>query len=293
MAKRRRRRLKKKISAGLMIFSLAAAGVLALLLTPMFNVKSVAVYGNSTVSTEAVVSGSGIVEGTNIFGVSLRRVRDNLESMSRISSVKVRRVLPSTIKITVTEGAPIVYIYDDGDCVGITADGLVTDTVKAVALPSDPEPTESEKDEENDEAAAENENEDEDEDESEAEAEAASPSEEKATKNNLGCAVVTGMGDIKYKIGSTIEFSDEIKAENLYKLMKEFLSDEIYEDITSIDMSKYDSATFVYKGTLTVSVGAFENLDYKLQCFKTIISEQLGENARGELNLERLTYKNI
>ncbi len=276
-----------------------------MLLTPVFNVGSIVVYGNSTVSNEAVIKSSGIIEGTNIFSVSLRRVKDNLEAMSRISSVQVKRILPSTIKITVTEGLPIVYIYDDGDCVGITADGTVTDTVKIAAAPSAPEPekktddgeeadeeADEESDEEIDEGNDEGNNEGTDEEADEETAEPDEKTEEVVPENNLGCAIVTGMGGIKYKTGEKIEFTDEIKAENLYKLLDEFLSDEIYKDVTSIDMSRYNSVSFVYKNSLDVTVGKFENLGYKLQCFKAILSEQIGEDASGELNLELLTYKN-
>lgn len=295
----KKQKLRKRISAGLIVFSLAAAGLFALLLTPLFSVKSIIVQGNQTVSQESIIKGSGIVEGTNIFDISLSRVRDNIEGMERISSVKVKRILPSAIKITVVEGAPIVYIYDNGDCVGITADGRVTDVVRAVSMPSaeperkDEPEAEGEADENEEETASADENYESDgNDEETSNLKEADGEETESEYETIGleCAVVTGMGEMSYKVGGTVQFSDTVKSENLFKLLDEFLSDEICRNVTSVDMSRYDRVSFIYGGTLKVSVGAVENLSYKLKCFKTIVSEQLEEGSKGTLDLERLTY---
>lgn len=289
------------MSAGLIALSLAAAGFFALLLTPLFNVKTVVVRGNKTVSSEEIIKGSGIVEGTNIFGVSLSLVRDNLKKMNRVSDAKVKRVLPSTVSITVTEGAPVAYIYDDGDCVGITADGRVVDVTRAAAMPSAPPEAEDEppkedeaKDEKKADEAEDGEASDEEEnsDEEASDKEETDAPEEEAAQPDTGleCALVTGMGKMKYKTGGKIQFEDETKAADLFKFIDEFLSDEVCRGVTSVDMSRYGAVSFVYKGTLKVSVGSAEELGYKLKCFKAILTEQLGEDPKGSLDLERLTY---
>ena len=131
MKKRRRRGLKKGISIGVTAFCLIAAGCLALLLTPIFDVQTVTVTGNRTLASEDIVKNSGIVTGTNIFQVSLRAVGDRLTSMEGIDTVKVRRSLPSTVRIAVTEGTPLVYVEQEGTFVGITADGKVVDVAEA------------------------------------------------------------------------------------------------------------------------------------------------------------------
>lgn len=306
---KKRRRLKKGVSAGLIAVCLAAAGLLALLLTPVFDIDTITVRGNKTVSREDIVKGSGIVSGTNIFEVSLRRVKNNLEGMERISSAKIKRVFPSTISITVVEGAPVVYVYNDGDCVGITSDGRVVNVVGSVYMPS-PEPA-PKTDEHSalqgddseapnsgvDEVAEENkpdeigENGEPDEagEPGEAAASGESPSEA-YIYNPLDRAIVTGMGDMSYKVGGVIKFDDEAKSENLFKLLNDFLNDEICADMTSVDMSLYDSVSMIYNGKLKINLGPVEELSYKLKCFKTILADQIGKDAEGTLDLQRLTY---
>ena len=279
---------------GLIAISLIAAGIFALLLTPVFNVRTITVHGNKTVAREELVRGSGIIEGTNIFGVSLSRVKDNLESINRVSSVKVRRVLPSTISITIEAGAPTVYVLSGRDCVGITSDGRVVTVTSAPASltgakasplpsasadePGDEENRESAEDEDFDEKA---------EEEPEPEPEEAEPV---VLSTGLDRALVIGMGGAKYKVGQKIVFDDEVKSEQLFKLLDEFLYDDICLGINMVDMSRYDSISMDYGAGLRISIGPAEELAFKLKSFKAIMGEQLSDDATGTLDLVRLTY---
>ena len=277
---------------GLVAISLIAAGIFALLLTPIFNVHTVTVHGNKTVAREDIVRGSGIIEGTNIFGVSLSRVKDNLESMNRISSVKVRRVLPSTISITVEEGAPAVYILSGGNCVGITSDGRVVTVTSAPAsltnteappLPAaDVDEPAPEEDDENTEA----------EENGELPGEDQEPEEPAPAMLGTGLdrAVVIGMGGAQYKVGQKIVFDDEVKSEQLFKLLDEFLFDDICLGVSRVDMSRYDSIYMDYGAGLKISLGPAEELSFKLKSFKAIMADQLSGDATGTLDLVRLTY---
>lgn len=263
----RRRKLKKKISVGITAFCLFAAGCMALLLTPLFSVDTVTVTGNRTVSTDTIVQGSGIVKGTNIFSISLSAVRDKLSYLNGIDTVKVKRSLPSTIRITVTEGNPLVYVENNGEFVGITADGKVVDvaaagSAAALTLTAGIAPA------------------------SDAEAD----EEAEQQPRPAGKTVVYGMGEMSYVNGRLIEFSDSAKAEKLMLLMNSFLSDDVCRDVTQADMSAYDNITLVYRGRLNVRLGNAERLEYKLKCFKAILEEKLGDDPEGTLDLERLSY---
>ncbi|MGN1097929.1 MAG: FtsQ-type POTRA domain-containing protein, partial [Clostridia bacterium] len=289
MKKKKRRKLKKQISVGITVFCLIAAGCLAILLTPVFNVTSVTVTGNKTIAAEDIISGSGIVKGSNIFSVSLRSVKDKVSSMNGISSVKVRRRLPSTISIAVREGSPVVYIDNGGDYVGLSADGTVIEIIRGNSVKAETKPVTEPEDTGADEEtpAEEDTQEDDAAEESETEPDIEEPDGEDG--NNPGAPVVKGMGKMTCKVGAKIKFSDEKKAENLNKLMDEFLTDEVCKGFTSVDMTYYDSVTLVYGGRLNVRLGAVENLGYKLKCFKAIMEENLGEDTSGTLDLERLT----
>ncbi len=289
MKKRRRRGLKKGISIGVTAFCLIAAGCLALLLTPIFDVQTVTVTGNRTLASEDIVKNSGIVTGTNIFQVSLRAVGDRLTSMEGIDTVKVRRSLPSTVRIAVTEGTPLVYVEQEGTFVGITADGKVVDVAEAgsaaasvLAAGSAPAPSVTEEkdggDSEDDGA------------EDESGVEDGEDTSAAAPAVQTGKTVVRGMGGFKYSVGRPIDFDDEVKGEKLALILSDFMGDELCRGFTAIDMSVYDNVILVYRGRLKVRLGAVERLDYKLKCFKTLITDNIGEDAGGTLDLELLRY---
>lgn len=316
--KRKRRRLRKEASAAIIAACLAVAALASLLLTPMFNVKNISVQGNKSVSREEIITASGIVEGGSIFNVSLRRVRKNVEALGRVASAKVRRVWPSTISITVEEGAAVAYVLDGSSLVGLSAEGRVVGVYDApegfsapIAAASASAKADKDKakdeDKDGDERPADADEADEDSDETEEtdgeepnEADentdgadsVAAPEEDEAAA--AGRAVdrplIVGMGKMQYKLGKTIEFSDEVKAEKLFRLLGEFLCDDICRDISYVDMSLYDNVTMLYGEGLRLSLGAADELGFKLKSFKAIMAEQLGEDAVGSLDLERMTY---
>jgi len=53
-------------------------------------------------------------EGLNLFGVDIGQIRNNLESVPLISSVEVRRQLPDTLKIRVSERVALARLVCDG-----------------------------------------------------------------------------------------------------------------------------------------------------------------------------------
>lgn len=94
-----------------------------LLLTPPFNIQKIEISGNSTVSSEIIRNASGIYEGQNIFRANLKRAEKNIRAQQFVEDVKVRRSLPSKIKIKVTEGVIAAYINYEDNLVGINLAG--------------------------------------------------------------------------------------------------------------------------------------------------------------------------
>ncbi len=281
--KRRGPRLGKKASIGISMLCIIAACCLALLLTPIFDVKTVSVDGNTVVSTEEIVKASGITPGSNIFSVSLRSVRDRLSRLGGIDTVKVKRRLPTTIRITVTESVPLVYVENNGSLVGITAAGKVTGVISAASLgitsPKEEAPPDA-----GDGGGEENEDEDGGAD-GDAEEPSAEAPEPQTSENAI--TVVYGMGEMTYSVGDTVKFEDEKRASKLMELMDKFLSAD--RDFTEVDMSVYDNVTMVYRGTLDVRLGTVEELEYKMKLFQKIV-EYLGGNLTGTVDLQRHTY---
>lgn len=129
--KRKKRRIKFVVKLG--IFLLIAGAVVFLLKSPFFNVKNFRVEGNSYYTDEEILVMGNCKTGGNIFiGIDTGDIRSRLEKDAYMSSVKVKRVLPDTVKIQLEERkqtAAIVYgekyVVVDGDGVVLRKTGVM------------------------------------------------------------------------------------------------------------------------------------------------------------------------
>ncbi len=245
------KRKQKKQMAALTFIILISAFVSIMLLTPMFDIKEIAVHGNSVVKDEQIVKSSKITTGINIFGVSLNAAKDNIKSMGYIESVKIKRRLPSTIDITVVEEVGVAYIKAQEGYAIITADGRCVDITDGM---SDGE-----------------------------------KGELSASTPNL--PLIKGLKGVKYKVGNVLKSEDEEQLQALFTCLHEFSKQGYVFDMREIDMSDLKNIKFYYKGRdLRVSIGTTAKIGYKMECFGPIL-EQIGENPKGYIDLERLTYR--
>ena len=247
------KRKQKKQMAALTFIILISALVSIMLLTPMFDIKEISVHGNSVVKDEQIVKNSKITTGINIFGVSLNAAKENIKSMGYIESVKIKRHLPSTIDITVVEEVGVAYIKAQEGYAIITADGRCVDITDGM----------SDGDKENGKLSA-------------------------STPN---LPLIKGLKGVKYKVGSVLKSEDEEQLKALFTCLHEFSKQGYVFDMREIDMSDLKNISFYYKGKdLRVSVGTTAKIGYKMECFGPIL-EQIGENPKGFIDLERLTYR--
>ena len=129
--KRKKRRIKFVVKLG--VFLLIAGAVVFLLKSPFFNVKNFRVEGNSNYTDEEILVMGNCKTGGNIFiGIDTGDIRSRLEKDAYMSSVKVKRVLPDTVKIQLEERkqtAAIVYgekyVVVDGDGVVLRKTGVM------------------------------------------------------------------------------------------------------------------------------------------------------------------------
>ncbi len=124
---RKMKRRQKKRLAFLVALVLMASVVAIILLTPAFNISKIEVYGNSVLKDEQIIKSSGIIKGVNIFGISTKEAKENVKSLGYVESVKIKRSLPSTVKITVVEEVGVAYLKAEEGFVIITADGRCID----------------------------------------------------------------------------------------------------------------------------------------------------------------------
>ena len=109
--KRKKRRIKFVVKLG--VFLIIAGAVVFVLKAPFFNVKTFQVEGNSYYTDEEILVMGNCKTGGNIFiGTDTGDIRSRLEKDAYMASVKVKRVLPDTVKIQLDERkqtAAIVY----------------------------------------------------------------------------------------------------------------------------------------------------------------------------------------
>ena len=117
----------------LVLLLLAVTGGYYFSTTAFFAVDRFEVNGNTEVSRERIIELCGIAQGENIFAASLRRAEYSLTVEPRIKSATVRRFLPSTIKITVSERQPAAYFSTGSGFVCLDSQGVVLQRYSTLA----------------------------------------------------------------------------------------------------------------------------------------------------------------
>lgn len=98
-AEQKKERIRKRIA----IFILIVLTVNIFLLSPIFNLKNINVNGNTRISTDEIISSSGIMYENSIFKINKNKITKNLKENSYIEDVRISRKIPSTINIDVIE----------------------------------------------------------------------------------------------------------------------------------------------------------------------------------------------
>lgn len=96
---------KKKNFLGkvLAIIILIVATLIVTFITPIFNITKIEVTGNKNITEQTVISLSRIRKGENIFKNLKSNIVKNIKENTYIEDVQVKRVLPGTIKIDISE----------------------------------------------------------------------------------------------------------------------------------------------------------------------------------------------
>ena len=127
---KKRRKLIIKIIKWLTLVGIIIAGIVYAMLSPIFNIKNISVIGNAKISSETIISLSGLSIGQNIFNFRTSNIVDNIKENAYIDSVDINRKIPDGIEIVVSEreatymltfGNAYVYINNQGYILEITA----------------------------------------------------------------------------------------------------------------------------------------------------------------------------
>ncbi len=82
---------------------------------PDYNLTDLEITTDGTLGREEIISSASIVEGANIFSLSLSKTRKAINNMPQVESVTLHRVLPNRISIHITERKPIAWIAEHID----------------------------------------------------------------------------------------------------------------------------------------------------------------------------------
>ena len=127
---KKRRKLVLKICKWLTLFCIIIGAIIYAMLSPIFNITSIEVSGNSRISSETILSLSGLEINQNIFNFSTSQVKNNIKQNAYIESVEISRSFPDKVEISVEErvatfvltiGNAYAYINNQGYILEITS----------------------------------------------------------------------------------------------------------------------------------------------------------------------------
>lgn len=118
------------------VLLLIIATVITLFTAPIFNIKTVKIVGNNKIDENTIATTSNILVGGNIFRTNFSSAKKRIKNLEYIEKVKIKRHLPSTVEIKVTEGTVKYYIEENENLIGISASGIVVINTDYNNMPS-------------------------------------------------------------------------------------------------------------------------------------------------------------
>ncbi len=144
-----REKKKKKIKFVLKILLLLfiiIGGIIFAMTSPIFNIKNIEVVNNEQVSSETIISLSGLKTDNNIFKFNKTEVIKQIEENAYIEDVKIQRKIPNTILIDVRERVPkysvdfmgkYAYINTQGYLLEISEDSKELPIIQGISTPEE------------------------------------------------------------------------------------------------------------------------------------------------------------
>ena len=126
MGRRRKKRGGISIRMAAVIILLTIGVVFGVtLMIPAFGITEVYCEGESLISNEDIITTANIKNGTNILLANVGAARRSIQKLPMVKNVKIRRVFPNKICISVETRTPAAYVMTGGGCVLIDCDGTV------------------------------------------------------------------------------------------------------------------------------------------------------------------------
>ncbi len=130
MRKKRKQKKRKRFFILLCFLLSSISIVLVIFKAPFFKITKIDCTGEKVLSDKQIIEKSQISKGQNIFSISLSKTEERIEELAYAKEVNIKRVFPSTIKITVKECKPRAYIAFDNKYVLIDYSGKILEMPK-------------------------------------------------------------------------------------------------------------------------------------------------------------------
>lgn len=215
---------KKAFLIKFIFIALTAAAILMFLF--LCRIKTIAVENNSFSDSQAILDSAAINAGAHMYSIDKEAIASRIMSKNPyVGLVSVRRTLPSTLRIIVSEDKPAFYTAV-GDKFYVLSENLRV----------------------------------------------LEESYSSYTLSARGIVPLLLSGVQEAVIGKKLVFDSKNGYGFNLGLVETFMSSEIAENITSIDISQRFDVNAVYKSKYTLVFSSYEDLDKKLKfCKKTIV----------------------
>jgi len=129
-------RIKAAISLTVIIFLV----IFVLLMTPLFNIRTIGVSGNEVVSISAIDSLVGDLVGKNLIRVSKADVTERLASIPYIKDIEIsKKPIPATLYINITENIPAAFLNIEGKILVLDSEMTVIDDTNSIPVGNIPQ----------------------------------------------------------------------------------------------------------------------------------------------------------
>lgn len=120
----RKKKANRRLIFYLSIFFLLVS-IVVYLQSPLSNIKTINVTGNTVLSKEEVIELSELTTQTNIWSINKKKIAKEIEDCPMIESVKVKRSLPWTVNISLKEFGLVGFIKEEDYYIPVIEDGNV------------------------------------------------------------------------------------------------------------------------------------------------------------------------
>lgn len=106
------------------VVAVIVAGFALVYLTPVLSVRKIEVTGNVTVSEQEIVADLEIPVGEKLVRVDVGSAAQRVAAIPAVASVRVQRMYPSTVRVTVTERVPVAFVDEPDGTHLLDEDGV-------------------------------------------------------------------------------------------------------------------------------------------------------------------------